>query len=59
MRDSDPVSWADAVDFDREMNKRGEFLHRQRLPLDEVDLSTLEDHGQLSFLDESEGMCGV
>ena len=59
MRDSDPVSWADAVDFDREMNKRGEFLHRQRVPLDQVDLSTPEDRGQLSFLDECDGMCGV
>lgn len=59
MRDHDPVSWADAVDFDREMNKRGEFLHRQRVPLDQVDLTTLEDHGQLSFLDECDGMCGV
>ena len=59
MRDSDPVSWANAVDFDKQINKRGEYLHRQRVPLDQVDLTTLEDHGQLSFLDECEGMCGV
>lgn len=59
MRDHDPESWADAVDFDRQINKRGEFLHRQRVPLDQVDLTTLEDHGQLSFLDECDGMCGV
>ena len=59
MRASDPISWANAVDFDKQINKRGEYLHRQRVPLDEVDLTTLEDHGQLSFLDECEGMCGV
>ena len=28
-------------------------------PLDEVDFDTLEDKGQLSFLDECDGMCGV
>lgn len=35
------------------------FLHRSLKPLDEVDLSTLEDHGQMNFLNECEGMCGV
>ena len=67
MRDTDPESWADAVKFDEQVRhspkRKGMedqvFLHRQRVPLNEVDLSTPEDHGQLSFLDECEGMCGL
>jgi hypothetical protein len=67
MRDNDPDSWAEALEFDdavRDSPKRKGmedqvFLHRQRVPLREVDLSTPEDHGQLSFLDECEGMCGL
>ena len=35
------------------------FLHRDRVPLDEVDLSTAEENGQISWLDECAGMCGV
>jgi hypothetical protein len=35
-------------------------MHAQRVPLDQVDLSTPEDHGQLNlFNNECEGMCGV
>jgi hypothetical protein len=38
-------------------------LHASLVPLDQVDLSTPEDHGQLSLLDgfgmECEGMCGI
>jgi hypothetical protein len=30
-----------------------------RQPLSQVDLSTAEDHGQMNFLSECEGMCGV
>jgi hypothetical protein len=38
----------------------GEYLHRSKQPVDQVDLSTMEDHGQLSlFGNECEGMCGV
>jgi len=42
-------------------NLRGEvFLHRSCLPLDEADLDTLADKGQLDlFADECDGMCGV
>lgn len=66
MRDNDPASWSDAVEIDalirmgmRNM-KNALYLHRSLKPLDEVDLSTLEDHGQLNlFLNECEGMCGV
>jgi hypothetical protein len=36
------------------------FLHRSCLPLDQVDFSTDEDHGQqVMFGNECEGMCGV
>jgi len=42
-------------------NLRGEvFLHRSCLPLDEADIDTLADKGQLDlFADECDGMCGV
>ena len=35
------------------------FLHRDCVPIDEVDLRTDEEKGQYSLLDECEGMCGV
>jgi hypothetical protein len=60
-----PAEWADAIAVDRAIRKqpgfRGEqFAHRDLKPLDEVDLSTAEDHGQLNlFNNECEGMCGV
>ncbi len=67
MRDNDPASWADAVEVDRTirhgmpgMRKSQAFVHRSLKPLDQVDLSTAEDRGQLNmFLNECEGMCGV
>lgn len=66
MRDNDPESWSDAVEFDKAIrpgfkgSKSEVFLHRSLKPLDEVDLSTAEDHGQLNFfINECEGMCGV
>jgi hypothetical protein len=66
IRDHDPVSWADAVEIDHLIRsgfrgmKHQLFLHRSLKPLELVDLSTAEDHGQLNlFLDECEGMCGV
>jgi hypothetical protein len=42
-------------------NRKGEqFMHRSCKPLDEVDLSTAADHGQVDmFNNECEGMCGV
>jgi hypothetical protein len=40
--------------------KGEQFMHRSRKPLAEVDLTTLEDHGQLNMWNiECEGMCGV
>lgn len=36
-----------------------QYLHAQRVPLGDVDLSTKESAGQINWLDECEGMCGV
>jgi hypothetical protein len=64
MRDSDPVSFADAVAVDAAIRNmpgfRGQsFMHRSMKPLDQVDLSNAEDRGQLNlFNNECEGMCG-
>lgn len=63
IRDEQPEEWARAVRFERELQLADHklhgtpFLHRQRVPLDEVDLSTPADHGQLSLDDECEGVC--
>lgn len=66
MRDHDVEAWADAVAVDQALRTglrgiRGEvFLHRSCVPLDEADLSTAADYGQLDlFGNECEGMCGV
>lgn len=68
LRDSDPAGWQRAVEVDRRLREpdqvarfRGQlYAHRSCKPLDQVDLSTPEDHGQLNlFLNECEGMCGV
>ena len=63
---ADPESWADAVMLDKIIREpargmRGtQFMHRSCKPLDEVDLSTAADHGQVDmFNNECEGMCGV
>jgi len=65
MRDNQPEEWADAVAADKALRlgeARGmraiEFMHPQRVPLDEVDLSV--DNRQLDlFGNECLGMCGV
>ncbi len=61
-----PNEWADAVEFDAAIrtgvrNTREKcYVHPSLKPLDEVDLSTDEENGQLSlFTNECEGMCGV
>jgi hypothetical protein len=75
LRDHEPDAFADAIAFDRairhgHLQPDGKaqllgtaYLHASLVPLDEVDLSTPEDHGQLSLLDgfgmECEGMCGI
>ena len=66
MKKNDPVSWADAVEVDKLLradpdNPYMEYMHRSCVPLDEVDLRTAADMGQIEFGfdDECEGMCGV
>lgn len=61
-----PDEWAAVVELDRLIRPgvKGTrdrlYLHRSCVPIDEVDLSTAEDHGQLNmFGNECEGMCGV
>ena len=59
--------WAEVVEFDRTIRHANGinsnfamFLHRDCIPLDEVDLRTKEEKGQGNFfLEECEGMCGV
>ena len=65
MKNETPDEWEETVAFDKAIRKcggmRGDvFLHADRIPLDEVDFSVPEDHGQLSFFrDECAGVCGV
>lgn len=70
MQIEDPTSFAEAISIDETIRPgmpgprrpKGEewFLHSDRIPLADVDLSTAEDRGQLNlFLNECEGMCGV
>ena len=64
-RDNDPEEWQRSLETDRAIRRqpgfRGEqYMHAKRIPLDEVDLSTAEDWGQIDlFNNECEGMCGV
>ena len=66
MRDNDPEAWAHAVEIDHLIRRgfrslRGDvYLHRSAMPLDQVDLATDADRGQLDLWpNECEGMCGV
>lgn len=67
LRDESPAEFADAVEVDKAIRKcggmRGDvFLHRQMVPLDEIDLRTDLERGQLPLFDmrdECSGMCGV
>ncbi len=66
LRDNDPEGWAQAVEVDNMIRggvrgtKQALYLHKQMVPLDEVDLSTDEDRGQsLLWNNECEGMCGI
>lgn len=67
---NNPEEWADVVEFDHRLRNdpaiadrmfQGRaFLHADRVPLDEVDLTTEEDRGQGTLFDmECEGMCGL
>ena len=67
LRDKHPTDWLDAVEVDRAIrigmpgvDKSKAYVHRSLNPLDQVDLRTDEECGQLNmFLNECEGMCGV
>jgi hypothetical protein len=61
-RDGPADEWLATIEADKQIRAasgKPQFMHRSLKPLDEVDLSTPEDHGQLNFLSECEGMCGV
>lgn len=65
LRANSPAEFDDAVDFDRRMRRfrvsyGDAFIHRDRVPLKQVDFSTEQDRGQLDmFTEECAGMCGV
>tara|TARA_R100001443_G_scaffold25196_2_gene37952 strand:+ start:6533 stop:7354 length:822 start_codon:yes stop_codon:yes gene_type:complete len=64
LRDNDPQAWLETIEFDESIRNVGltkidQFVHKSKVPLKDADLSTAEDKGQLNFLDECDGMCGV
>lgn len=69
MRDEEPQAFEEAAQFEADLQRikantdnmsSVPFLHKSLRPLREVDLSTLEDHGQMGLWgNECEGMCGV
>ena len=64
IRDEHPKAWDEAVAFDKQLRvvypDRDYYVHRALVPLDEVDLRTDEELGQMNFFaSECEGMCGV
>lgn len=71
LRDNDPESWADAISYEKRLQEAAAqaprltgvpYLHPQRVPLEQVDLSDREENqGQLwnTMQNECEGMCGV
>ena len=65
IRDESPDEWLEVVAFDKAIRKcgglRGDvFIHADRVPLEEVDLRTAADAGQLSLWGtECAGICGV
>lgn len=66
LRDHAPADFAAAVAFDRAIRggirgtREGLYLHRSRIPLDQVDLSTDAERGQNDlFGEECEGLCGT
>lgn len=59
-KSTNPEEWADAVEADRLLRPTGEFMHAQRVPLDQVDFSRLDRDRQPDlFGNECDGMCGV
>lgn len=64
LRDNLPTDWDAAVRFDKAIRngydglEGSAFVHPQRVPLDEVDFSQIDNQASL-FGNECEGMCGV
>jgi hypothetical protein len=69
LKSEEPESFQRAVEFERQVQaaslcsttaRATPFLHASRKPLDQVDLRTDAERGQLSlWMDECEGHCGV
>ncbi|MEJ8547160.1 hypothetical protein [Brevibacillus borstelensis] len=70
MKENDPKSFQDAVQFEREIQKNGlrklnslPYLHRSLIPLDQIDFKARLEGKQMDlindFINECEGMCGV
>jgi hypothetical protein len=65
MKQNSPEEFADAVEMDRAIRhakqmKGDQYMHFSRQPLEQIDLTTVEDHGQLNlFNNECLGLCGV
>lgn len=65
MKINDQDSFEKAVVLDKKIRygtprvREKLYLHQSMKPLDEVDFRNEADMGQLNFLDECEGMCGV
>lgn len=62
IKNNSPDEWKDVIEFDKMIRRRGGvrgdlFLHRSCKPLDEVDFSTPEDHGQSNWLNDCGGEC--
>lgn len=56
----DPVAMQIVRKVEMMLKPNREYLHRDKLPIDKVDLSTDYDRGQMSlFGAECEGICGV
>lgn len=59
-----PEEFEEACQFDEAIRdhkdmREKQYLHQERIPLRDVDLSTPEERGQINWLDECDGMCGV
>ena len=65
LKANQPDAWEEAVRIDELVRggvrgtKERLFLHRSMKPLIEADLTTPESAGQISWLDECDGMCGM
>lgn len=61
---SDPIAWADAIEVDAAIRhqsgmKGQQFMHRQMVPLEQVDLRTKQEKESDQFNNDCEGMCGM